>query len=350
MERPRIVIVDDDFSYIAPLQSKFIYEFKDSADIEIITEREYFNICFQQMQKIDVLIIAESFYMAELNKHEITNIFVMTEEQDISIEGVPDNVYILFKYTSVKGIFMDIVGISNLTIPAKEGNNEPQIIVVTSANGGTGKTTVALGLAAALSDMYKKVLYMEASRMQTFQFFMQDPSPITNQMTYSRLSNPGRNIYSEIKSEIRKEKFNYLPPIKAALMSFGIDYDVYEMAAKSAKESGDFDFIVIDADDNFDEAKAKMMNVCDHVMVVLEETGRSIFSVNRLASNINNSKSDKYMYICNKYKKVKKDSKCKELYSFKVDEYIEFFEDYEDMDVEDFGRQDSIRKIAFLLI
>lgn len=282
MKRPRIVIVDDDFSYIFPLQSKFIYEFKDAADIEIISERQYYEDFFQEMQKIDVLIIAETFYKAELGRHEIREIFVMTEEQEASIEQVPDNVHILFKYTNVKGIFIEIVGISHLTMPEKKENDDPQIITVTSANGGVGKTTIALGIAAALSDMYKKVLYIEASRMQTFQYFMQDSSPVINQVIYSRFSNPDREIYFGIKSEIRKEKFDYLPPMKAALMSFGIDYNIYEMIAKCAKESGDYDFIVIDADDIFDEAKARLMNVSDKVMIISEETGRSIFSTNRL--------------------------------------------------------------------
>ena len=41
MEKPRIVIIDDDFSYIIPLQSKFVYEFLDDVEIEIITSEDY---------------------------------------------------------------------------------------------------------------------------------------------------------------------------------------------------------------------------------------------------------------------------------------------------------------------
>ena len=40
MKKPRIVIIDDDFSYVIPLQSKFIYEFLDNVEIEVITERD----------------------------------------------------------------------------------------------------------------------------------------------------------------------------------------------------------------------------------------------------------------------------------------------------------------------
>ena len=39
MEKPRIVIIDDDFSYIIPLQSKFVYEFLDDVEIEICQGR-----------------------------------------------------------------------------------------------------------------------------------------------------------------------------------------------------------------------------------------------------------------------------------------------------------------------
>lgn len=40
MEKPRIIIMEEDFSYAAPLQAKFIYEFLDTIELEVITEAE----------------------------------------------------------------------------------------------------------------------------------------------------------------------------------------------------------------------------------------------------------------------------------------------------------------------
>ena len=180
MQRPRIVIVDDDFSYIASIQAKFIYEFHDLVDIEIITDKDFFDQFFSRLQKMDVLIISQDFYKEEIARHEIGHIFRMMESPE-NDSGKAGNVHEIYKYTSAKGIFLEITGVSNLNVPIKEGGNDPKIILVTSAAGGVGKTTIALGLSSALSDMYKRVLYIEASRLQNFQQHMEDDSPILNQ-------------------------------------------------------------------------------------------------------------------------------------------------------------------------
>lgn len=350
MEKPRIVIIDDDFSYVIPLQSKFVYEFLDDVEIEIITDENYAQNFFANLQQIDVLIINKNFYSDEIGKHNIKHTFIMKEEQTDK-SCYPDGVHEIFKYTNVKGIFLEIVGISNLKIPRKNDKQSSKIILVTSATGGSGKTTIALGLASALNDMYKNVLYLEASRLQSFQYFIKDATPIISQRIYEKLLQPEKSMYQIIKKQFRREKFDYMPPFKAALMSFGIDYRIFGSIAKYAKESGDYDYIIIDADNIFDEVKANMMNLADYVLVVTEATEKSSFETNLLVSNINNSSSRKYLFICNKYNAEKQ--KILELtdgMNYKIDEYVELLDDYDNMKCDQFGMQDSIRKIAFLLI
>lgn len=75
---------------------------------------------------------------------------------------------------------------------------------------------------------------------------LENHSPITAADVYAKLAAGGENIYSDIKHVIRKELFSYLPPFKAALMSLGINYSIYEKIILSAKKSGDYDYIVVD--------------------------------------------------------------------------------------------------------
>lgn len=78
------------------------------------------------------------------------------------------NVTRIFKYTSIKEIFNEILGKSSDSLNVKNaGKKEPQIVVVTSAAGGVGKTTLAIGISACLSQNYKKVLYVNCSRLQS---------------------------------------------------------------------------------------------------------------------------------------------------------------------------------------
>lgn len=350
MEKPRIVIIDDDFSYIIPLQSKFVYEFLDDVEIEIITSEDYVETFFQKIQKIDVLIINKKFYTASLVNHEINHIFIMTEEQDDQTT-YPNGEHLIFKYTNAKGIFLEIVGISDLKIPRKNDKQKPQIVLVTSASGGVGKTTIALGIAAALSDMYKRVLYIEASQLQSFQYFMQDDSPIVNQYIYEKLMQPDKGLYQSIKGQFRNEKFDYVPPFKAALMAFGIEYRIFGQIAKAAKESGDYDYIIIDADSTFDEMKANMIRMADYVLMITEPSSQSIYKTNLFVSNISNNRSGKYLFICNKYNvENQKTLNVADTMKYKTDEYIEEIDKYADMKCGQFGMQEGIRKVAFLLM
>ena len=107
-----------------------------------------------------------------------------------------------------------------------DGNQETQVILFYSASGGTGKTTAAIGVSASLAKNYKKVLYINAARLQIFQHMLENYSAITAADVYAKLASASDEIYPEIRHVIRRELFSYLPPFKAALMSLGLSYSV----------------------------------------------------------------------------------------------------------------------------
>ena len=209
MARPKVIIADEDASYIVPLQFKFVTDFFNKIDLEIITDRAYFDEYFSRPQNAEILIISDDLYDSSLQRHNIQNIFVMMEQYDEG--GTGDlNVTQLFKYTSIKEIFNEIIGKSAgaLNVATVE-KKETQIILVTSAAGGVGKTTVAMGVAACLAQNYKRVLYIEAARLQSAQCMLENDTPISSPDIYTKLLNPSDSIYADIKHVIRKEVFSY---------------------------------------------------------------------------------------------------------------------------------------------
>lgn len=355
MAKPRILIMDDDFSYISSLQAKFISELSDDIDLEVITEPRYFNQLFSNTQKLDVLIIDKKYYSEDINNHIIEHIFVLSEEENDT--DINDNkTIVLYKYNSIKVIFREIIGKSGIrtSVNNMQYNREPEIVLIISATGGAGKTTLAMGLSAALTDMHNKVLYIEAAHLQTAQFYMKDSSPISNPQIYTKLANPTRNIYQDIKPVLRSQHYTYMPPLNAPLMAYGIDYSMYGKVAKSAKIHGEFDYIIVDADSTFDSAKAKMMDVADRVIILLEQTEASAYATDVLVRNINNVDKDKYLFVCNKYSKD--NSGCCPVYckyNFNIDDYIPYFEKNDENNNDKMGNysgEEAIRKIAFLLL
>lgn len=352
MAKPRIIIADTDVNYVIPLQLKFAEDFYQKVDLEIITDQTYFEQLFSTPQRVDVLIISEELYSNAIQRHNISYVFLMTEqyEEDQTAEL---NVDRIFKYTSIKEIFNEIRGKSGgVLAEGIEDRKEPQIVLVYSACGGVGKTTVAMGISTCLTQNYKRVLYLNASRLQVFQHILENKSPITGSDVYVKLGTAKETIYNDIKHVLRKERFTYLPPFKAALMSMGLQYSVFERIAVAAKRSKEYDFVIIDADSTFDEEKAKLMNIADKVLIVTEQSMTSVHATNMLVENINNLSTEKYSFVCNNFAKERDNALISPAVAlkFSVNDYIEHFEHYDQMKCEDFAKDSGMQKTAFLVI
>lgn len=351
MKKPRVVIADEDKDYILPLQLKFIEDLYEKIDLEIITDREYFEEFLKTPQKITVLVVSEQLYRQELERHEIKYTFLMYEDDELKEQKLPSSVTKIFKYTSVKEIFLAIRG----TVRELGGNDEntensSKIVLVTSASGGTGKTTIAMGISACLARNYKSVLFIGASYIQDFQRLLSDDTPILSSDVYAALTNPGEKTYAQIKHVVRKDNFDYIPPFKTSIMSLGIPYSVFAAIAASARKSGEYDYIVIDASNFLDERLVELMNISDTVIFVTRQTQAAVYAVNQMTDSINMPDAGSYIFVCNDYKKTKDNAIISNGNRFNVDEYIEHFISYDDMKLEELTESGSIQRLMALLL
>lgn len=352
MAKPRIIIADTDTSFINPMQLKFVEEFFDQIDLELITDPEYFSKLFSMSQKAAILIVSEDLYDINIQRHNIANVFLMTEskEEDSTADL---NVSRVHKYISIKEIFAEIVGKSGESLNiSNESKKDPQIISICSASGGVGKTTVALGVSACLTRNYKRVLYISADRLQTFQRLLETPGPISATDVYAKLTVAEKNAFWDIRHVIRKETFSYLPPFKASLMSLGLQYSVFEKIAVSAKESREYDYVIVDTDTTFDEDKARLMDISDKVVVVTQQSSTAVYATNVWASNINGLNSEKFLFVCNKFDRDRENALVSPGMDMKFvpNEYINLISHYDQMKPTDFAKESGIQKVAFLIM
>ena len=350
MKKPRIIIADTDHEYTLTLQLKFAQEYFEVVEIEIITDRNYFEQLFRTPQSAEILIVSDDLYDNSIVRHNISNIFVMTE-YDTSGHTEALNIHKLYKYTSVNDIFNKIVGESQLYV-SPITKKHPQLKVHCTASGGVGQTTIAIGISACLQKNYKRVLYINAARMQTFQHYMHDPAPISSTEIYARLNKNISDAYNEVKNEIRQEGFDYLPPFKAALMSLGLKYSVFEKIAVSARQSNKYDYVIVDCDTAFDEDKASLLNAADQVLIVLNQTTFSVYATNVLVNNINGINGDKFLFLCNNFDDSAHNALLlnESTLRFSVNEYINHFADSDSMKCEEISAENGIQKAAFLVI
>ena len=104
MVKPKVIIADEDYVYISTFVAKFVNDYYEKIELEVITDREYFNQYFSMPQNADVLIVSEALYNQEIKRHNIKTIFALVENEEQDETGELD-VTRIFKYTSLKEIF-----------------------------------------------------------------------------------------------------------------------------------------------------------------------------------------------------------------------------------------------------
>lgn len=351
MGKPRIIIADRDEQYIAPLLQQFIRSFFEKIDIEQITDKEYLTTMFSKPQKIDILVISEEMFTSDITKHNIGNIFVMTEEDTTGSTG-DLTVNRIFKYTSLKEIFNEIIGVSAEALRTQTDiKKETQTILVYSASGGAGKTTVAIGVAACLTQNHKSVLYIDAEYIQTFQYFLGNKMPLPGNIA-SKFQIGNNSLFSDLQSQIRHEMFDYIPPFQASISAYNIDFGMFSFLIEQIKETNSYDYIVIDTDSSFSDEKGQLIDQADKVFILTLPNEYCVFTTNLMLKNINHSDTEKFMFICNAYQRENELTVRASINNaeFMVNEYVNWISDCEHMKPSDLAMVDGIQKIAYSLV
>ena len=76
----KILIADPELHYLLKLQTKFFQKLQDSYEIEIISDKNYFERVFSSPQNADCLIINEGWFDSRLEKHNIEHIVLLSDE------------------------------------------------------------------------------------------------------------------------------------------------------------------------------------------------------------------------------------------------------------------------------
>lgn len=300
MNKPFVVLADLDANYLVPLEDKLTEELYDQIELEIITSQEYFDSFFSSPKKIDTLIISNSLFSKDLFRHNITDFFVLTE--DVSDTQSIENVTKIFKYSSTKEIFNQILYKNKEILNVQFTHKETQVVVVTSAIGGSGKTTISLALSESLARSHKRVLYISTDIIQSFSYFLQNKGNLPNDIAQT-FNVSDNKLYSNIMPYLRNEKFTYLPPFSRSVFSLGLDNSIYIRLINAIKVEKEFDYIIVDMDAYIDEAKAGIIQLADKVIINILQDSFSTYKTEHLIRNIDCKNTEKFVFVCNKFRR-----------------------------------------------
>lgn len=344
MARPLVVLADPDYTYLAPMELRFLQELGDRADVEVITERSYLTEYLASPHDIEALLISEEWFDESVSLQNVTSLLVLTEDRDIDRTSSFNADY-TFKYTSLNLIYNKVVS-SSPRLRSDESLGVARVLLFYSPVGGAGKTTAAMAVAACLSGAYRRVLYLDAEYVQTFSWRLRGARTASHELVHE-LQRFQRDAYEAVKGHLDSDCFYYLPPLRGSLLSLGIDFSFFARLIESARFSGDYDFIIVDTDTSLTAEKIELFGLADRVVVMVEQDEASWHKLSCFVANIDGLDSDTYRIVCNKYRAEAPNAfKQHEGGSIELEGLVEYNDKIDHMDVMSLGEVAGFKRLA----
>jgi cellulose biosynthesis protein BcsQ len=339
----KIVLAGADEKYILTIEEMLATKFSDLLELEVITSADYFDEYFGVHRDMEILLISDEMYDEKLLAQTVNCFFVLTEDVDREFDP---RIKKLFKYIGVSDLYNEIRVAARIDVSSSSnGPRRTQLITFFSGIGGSGKTTLSIAAAAALSDINKKAIFVSCEEVNTFHRYVEDGSPLSAE-AIKDIQKAGADVYNGIKHNIRREYTDYLPPFPASLSTLGISLSGIVNLIKSMQRVNVYDYIVVDLGDNISDEYMEILARSDKVVFVVLQDAFSVFKMNEVLKNVDLSDSSKTIYICNRFRD---DRENHIMSSSVITEYIGDIEGIDKYKIGELKENPRIKELGFLL-
>lgn len=303
MDKKLVILADTDEEYLSVLEYKIVEEMGDQADIEVITQLNYFREYFSQPREIFLLIINEVLYGYEerIQKQNIHYTFLLSEdEENDNLPQIRGKCRKICKYSSIRDIYLQIekeIRSSMFSRPSVE----TQLLAVCSVCGGCGKTLLTLGLCQELADMGKQVLYISCEILQDYGCYLDEEERMDPDFAYSMAVQDPR-IESDLDRQTGIRGFQYLKPMEKLSLSYQISGEGYLALAKRLQASKRYDVIVMELPRELDMGDMRILEQANKILMICQQHQRAAMNLKNFLSSII-LPEEKYLFICNRFRK-----------------------------------------------
>lgn len=298
MKKNQIIIADQDSELYYSLVMYFIHKFSDEEiELQVITQLSVLKEIVAGGRKIDILIVNESFYHG-MDKPSNIKQFIVLSEQYKNVENDNGRVTTVFRYVKLQTL--EHVILAHMTggdYKISRTKKKSSMILVTSVTGGTGKTVTALALAKELQKKGKKSLYINAEWIQDFDHYLQGVEVMSPETQKAFIFHDGKSC-KEVLAEVKTSgDINYVPQIDTPIVSMNKSIHVYLNLIQQIMKEEKYQYVVVDTDHCLDQNKARLLTLCDRVIMVMDSSLQSAHKFSKLMKNINIM--NKCKLICN---------------------------------------------------
>lgn len=267
----KLAILDQDKNYLKRLQDVFTVSYFDKLEIYLFSDKET-ALSNLKPSRIDVFLAASDFEINVDNLPKKCNFAYLTEEMNIDSYK---NQHAICKFQKAEMIYKEILSLYSEkmtdTMNIKfDSAGKTKIIAFVSASGGTGSSTVAAACAKYCSNMGKKILYLNVEKFGFIEtFFSADGTADFSDVIFA-LKSKKANLPIKIESCIRQDKSGvfFFQTAKNPIDMQELEPDDLATLVKEINLTGNYDYLIMDADFTLDSFSEKVLSLSNLVVMV----------------------------------------------------------------------------------
>ncbi|MCR5155765.1 MAG: AAA family ATPase [Butyrivibrio sp.] len=292
MKEKKILLISLDREYTEKVEGKIAFLLNEYSRLEIIDSREYLTEYLKtDHPKIDVLIADESIYADALRVQPSDKSYRLVEGSKEA-----DSVS---KYEADEGI-LSAIG-KDFLKNTEHVDETTHVINVVSADGGSGKTRAAIGIAAQLAALGGRVLYIDAEEVQNFGEFLQTQGD--NKWAKDTMSLAFMNPQADanaLNEHIQRGAFDYVPAFKSPLFAYNIGLQSYYNMAEELAAGRQYEYIVIEHGNALTKDLAMFLGKSTTIVMCTDQGIGAAERIERFMDNLIDFKGQ-CMLLCSQY-------------------------------------------------
>ncbi|SEG05129.1 hypothetical protein [Paenibacillus sp. UNC499MF] len=313
-----LILIEPDMEYASVLE-RFVREgeFRDRLDIRRFTRCEQLEAVMMENKEAFPLVlhaetIAEEEVSRWLGQPQDSLVYRLSETPgcgDLPAENM------IYRYQPFRTMLRDLLlraaeytGESgHVKTALREGRTS--VIAVYSASGGSGKSVLALNMAAQLAVQGRKALYVSLEAVSSSALLMPDGPPDS----FSRL------LYAWRKSQERAAEyaellqcrhpgygFDYLAPFPNIREADELNAEDVRSLARRVADSGIWDVLLLDLDSAVQPRTLGALKASDYVVWLVTEDSHALYKTRKVREALNSTESmescaGKSLFVLNKY-------------------------------------------------
>ena len=278
----KMVLADCDERYLRELSYYFM---ENVPQLELITFTKRERMCryFEDNNRADILMVDETFADSGLKEMTPGLTRIVMSKSMVPVDGFePVKKYqrmetlsdtVLLKYAENKG-----------TLETVKGSSDTRNAVLFSPAGGTGKTTLALALAAAGARMGMNILYLNLEEIDSVGECLGKTKGSLSDV-FLALKTKGMNAGLKLKGSTEAEVsagFNYISGVESISEYEEINGEDIRRLLKMIQELAIYDLVVIDPPCGFTEQTKAVLKEADAIFVPVTPEEGNIQKLQRL--------------------------------------------------------------------